>query len=157
MKYRKHVRLSSELYTRQGWYFVTLVSRKRQNLFTEQIKTILEDVLKDIPKMFLGWEIDFFAIMPNHLHFILLFKNSCMVTEVLPPCPCPLSSIVGAYKSLVCKRLREEMDIKKSPWQLNYYEHIIRSEEELRNIRLYIKANLFEESIDWKQVENYVL
>ena len=152
MKYRKHIRLSPELYTEPGWYFITLVSRRKQNLFTGQIKVLLEDVLKDIPKIFSGWEIDSFIIMPNHLHFILSATDcSCRA------CPCSLGRVVGAYKSLVYKRLRQEMGMKESPWQLNYYEHIVRSEKELDKIRLYIKANPFKEAIDWKEMDSYMI
>ncbi len=147
MKYRKHVRLSPELYKENGWYFVTLVSWQRQNLFIGQIKAILEEILKGIPGMFHGWMLDFFVIMPNHLHFILI----AFEVEL------SLGRVVGAYKSLVYKQLREEMGINKSPWQLNYYDHIIRSEEELNKIRLYIKANPLEEVIDWKQVDSYMV
>ncbi len=147
LKYRKHIRLSSKFYIGTGWYFITLVSKKRQNLFTEQIKVILEEALHNIPKMFSGWQIDFFVIMPNHLHFILASIESNF----------SLDKVIGAYKSLVYKQLRQELGLKESPWQLNYYEHIIRSENELNKIRLYIKANPFEEIIDWKQIDNYII
>jgi REP element-mobilizing transposase RayT len=37
-------------------------------------------------------------------------------------------------------------------WQRNYYEHIIRSENELNNIREYINNN----PLNWETDENYL-
>jgi hypothetical protein len=50
--------------------------------------------------------------------------------------------LLGAYKTVSTKRINE---IHKKPgaklWQRNYYEHIIRSENELNRIRAYIEQN----------------
>ena len=60
-----------------------------------------------------------------------------------------LGSIIGQFKSKVTKRLRElsgnpELKI----WQRNYYEHIIRNELDLQNIRQYITLNPLKWEID---------
>jgi len=56
--------------------------------------------------------------------------------------------IVGRYKMLVAKEINKT---RKSPsvplWHRNYYEHIIRNEKSLHNIREYIKHN----PIKWEQ------
>jgi putative transposase len=60
-----------------------------------------------------------------------------------------LGSIIGQYKSKVTKRLRElsgNSDLKI--WQRNYYEHIIRNEIDLQNIRKYITLNPLKWEID---------
>jgi hypothetical protein len=53
-----------------------------------------------------------------------------------------LSTIVGAYKSSVTRIIRQTNPEMTTPvWQRNYYEHIIRDEEALINIRHYIQNN----------------
>jgi hypothetical protein len=53
-----------------------------------------------------------------------------------------ISTIIRSFKSAVTKRINE---IRKTPgaklWQRNYYEHIIRNENELNRIREYIANN----------------
>jgi hypothetical protein len=60
-----------------------------------------------------------------------------------------LGSIIGQFKSKVTKRLKEisgNSDLKI--WQRNYYEHIIRNEIDLQNIRKYITHNPLKWEID---------
>ncbi|MEO8230946.1 MAG: transposase, partial [Ignavibacteriota bacterium] len=53
-----------------------------------------------------------------------------------------LGAIIGQFKSIVTNRvMRIDNNILKSVWQRNYYEHIIRNEMDLFNIRTYIKLN----------------
>jgi REP element-mobilizing transposase RayT len=58
------------------------------------------------------------------------------------PKPLSLSSFVAGFKSSVTKRINE---IRKTPglavWQRNYFEHIIRTDEDLNKIREYILLN----------------
>jgi len=63
--------------------------------------------------------------------------------------PNTLGSIIGQFKSKVTKRLRElsgNPDLKI--WQRNYYEHIIRNEIDLQNVRQYISFNPLKWEID---------
>jgi len=56
--------------------------------------------------------------------------------------PNSLGSIIGQFKSTVTKRLRKlSGDPKLIVWQRNYYEHVIRNELDLHNIRQYILNN----------------
>ncbi|MBV6420406.1 MAG: hypothetical protein DAHOPDDO_01648 [Ignavibacteriaceae bacterium] len=60
-----------------------------------------------------------------------------------------LGSIIGQFKSKVTKRLRELSDNSDLKiWQRNYYEHIIRNEIDLQNIRKYITLNPLKWEID---------
>ena len=63
--------------------------------------------------------------------------------------PNSVGSIIGQFKSKVTKRLRE---LSGNPelriWQRNYYEHIIRNELDLQNIRQYISLNPLKWGID---------
>jgi putative transposase len=64
-----------------------------------------------------------------------------------------LSAIVGSYKSAVTKQINQ---IRQTPgipvWQRNYYERIMRNENELNQIREYIATN----PLNWNTDENYI-
>jgi putative transposase len=55
--------------------------------------------------------------------------------------PRSLSSFIAGYKAAVTSRAGRELD-SANIWQRNYYERIIRSEEEFQNIWKYIDTNL---------------
>lgn len=56
--------------------------------------------------------------------------------------PRSLAEIIGQFKSRVTKRLKGRPDISNTPiWQRNYYEHIIRDEEDHRRVHEYIHSN----------------
>ena len=53
-----------------------------------------------------------------------------------------LPTVVGSYKAAVTKRINESRGTPGAAvWQRNYYEHVIRHEEDLRRIREYIAQN----------------
>jgi REP element-mobilizing transposase RayT len=58
------------------------------------------------------------------------------------PPPGSLGTIVGNFKSVTTRRINR---MRKTPgarlWQSNYYEHIVRDENDLQRIREYIRAN----------------
>jgi putative transposase len=51
-----------------------------------------------------------------------------------------LGSFVAGFKAAVTARARRELDIE-GVWQRNYYEHIIRNQEDYERIRDYIQTN----------------
>lgn len=53
-----------------------------------------------------------------------------------------LSRIVGSYKAAVTRKVKQQsIGGYDKIWQRNYYEHIIRNEKELLEIRKYIRNN----------------
>ena len=79
-----------------------------------------------------------YVIMPNHVHFIVKIDNDYGTENgamwASPPTQ-PLSQLVRSFKILVTK------EIGFSPWQRNYYDHIIRNDNELSVIWNYIECN----------------
>ena len=67
--------------------------------------------------------------------------------------PKSISSFVAGFKASVTKQINE---IRQTPylsvWQRNYYEHIIRNEKSLENIRYYIKNNPYSWQIDAQHI-----
>ena len=163
---RQSIRLQGYDYSRKGAYFITICAKNRQCLFGK----IADDkmVLNMYGKIIQGeWiesskirkeiRLDHFIVMPNHIHGIIFITNqnpSSRSTETnnvgatgrspLPrgPKPKSLGSFVAGFKSIVTKRINE---LRKTPgisvWQRNYYDHIIRNENELHQTREYIVNN----------------
>jgi REP element-mobilizing transposase RayT len=52
-----------------------------------------------------------------------------------------LGSIIAGFKAAVTRRVNTASGVKIPLWQRNYYEHVIRSDDELHAIRDYIAAN----------------
>lgn len=66
--------------------------------------------------------------------------------------PGSLGAIIGNFKSITTRRINQ---VRKTPgqsvWQRNYYEHIIRNDQDLNDIRQYILDN----SANWlEDIEN---
>ncbi|MEN6435470.1 MAG: hypothetical protein ABFD58_06600 [Anaerolineaceae bacterium] len=55
----------------------------------------------------------------------------------------PLGQLIGAFKTISTKQINLMQNTPgKILWQRNYYEHIIRNENDLDRIRKYIRSNL---------------
>ncbi len=96
---------------------------------------------------------DDFLVMPNHVHTIVRFD------EPAPEEPLPYSvgQVVGWFKTMTTneyiRHVRQNGWIRFDEhfWQRDYYDHIIRGDEELSNIKRYIRNNPFNWQMD---VEN---
>lgn len=77
--------------------------------------------------------------MPNHVHGILVICESGAQGAANAP---TLGLVMRAFKSLSgigCNRLPDRTDMPF--WQRNYYEHVIRDDDDLNRIRDYIVDN----------------
>jgi putative transposase len=113
---------------------------------------------------------DEFVVMPNHLHAIVWLVDvgadgvcpdgihpniqgahrapQQQQQQVPQRAPRSLGSFIAGYKASVTSRARKELDMT-GIWQRNYYDHIIRSQEEHRRIYAYIETN----PIHWNEDE----
>ena len=144
-KHRRSIRLPGYDYSQAGAYYVTIVAQGRECLFGEIVNAemklsrygqIVQYAWFDLPRHYPHVELDAFCIMPNHGHgIIVLHDNVLMVRH-------PLSEIVRALKSFSARRINA---LRKTPgipvWQRNYYEHIIRNEQDYQTKRNYILSN----------------
>jgi REP element-mobilizing transposase RayT len=162
--HRRSIRLKGYDYSQTGAYFVTIVTWHREFLFGHIVNgemivsrygEIVQKWWKEIPVHFENVETGAFAIMPNHVHGIILI-HECRGTVSVPNCivhhqnkggetpPLPtLGQIVAYFKYQSTKemnRLDSTGTVTKF-WQRNYYEHIIRNETDLQNKTDYINAD----------------
>ena len=122
---RKRIRLSNYDYASEGYYFVTICTFNKQ-----------PNILLSLPTRFLGLRVDYYSLLPTHLHVIFVFAQRRMT----------LGQVVRYFKALVSKETG-----KKNFWQRNYYEHVIRNETALLEIREYIQNNPLLEKIKFEQ------
>ena len=152
---RRSIRLPDHDYRRPGAYFVTICAKDRARQFGDIISgavrlsragRIAHELWLAIPRHFTHVQLDEFVIMPDHVHGILkLLANSDdrrRLRRFADAVPGSLSTIIGAYKAEVTKRVNALRDAAgESVWQRNFYEHVIRSPRALQAIRTYIRDN----------------
>ncbi|MBI3591187.1 MAG: transposase [Candidatus Melainabacteria bacterium] len=157
--HRRSIRLKEYDYSQDGYYFVTICTKNRECFFGDVIDGKMElspmggianECWNDIPKHFSNVLLDVFAIMPNHLHGIIVIDNvgtyhGMSLRQFAKPISKSLSMIINQFKSSV-KRQCNKNGFEYFGWQRNYYENVIRNEIALDNIREYIINNL----IQWK-------
>ena len=67
----------------------------------------------------------------------------------------PYDANVAGFKSSVTKQINELRDPPgASVWQRNFYEHVIRNEKDLADIREYIVNNPIKWSLDKENTKN---
>lgn len=163
--HRHSIRLQGYDYSQSGAYYVTIVTHGRECVFGEvvngkmtlnQFGQIVQRAWFDLPKHYPHIVLGTFCIMPNHVHVVIILIDGGIVGAGLRPAPTipaptipaptmarhPLSEIVRAFKSFSARRINELRKTQGIPvWQRNYYEHIIRDDEEHNRIHLYIESN----------------
>jgi putative transposase len=81
--HRKSIRLKEYDYTEPNWYYVTICTHNRQNIFgrVENNKMILNDYGKIAKKEWLktkeirkNIDLDYYVVMPNHFHGIIIIE-----------------------------------------------------------------------------------
>ena len=161
---RKSIRLKNCDYSENGFYYVTVCTQNRECLFGDIIdrKMVLNGAGKIIQNI---WELlpghysvklDAFQIMPNHVHFIIRMDGDGDGDRATTRVARTLGDVVGGFKSITSVEYIK--NVKKSGWkpfdrrlwQRNYYEHIVRTENDLDRIRQYIKIN----PIRWSRDKN---
>ena len=162
MRARRSVRLPSYDYAVDGVYFVTICRRERKLFFEgPAMKAIAEDCWKRIPAHHPGVNIDEWIVMPNHVHGLLAFEgqrrgvqlNAPTVRDltrrhsVISPRPGTLPVLVRTYKAAVTTQCRRA-GFSDFAWQRNYYEHIIRDDDDLIRVRQYILDNPLQWELD---------
>jgi REP element-mobilizing transposase RayT len=127
----KNLRLKDYSYKSDGYYFVTICTAYKRPLISQH-REVVEKTLQNLLLRFPGLELDYYVLMNNHLHLILVFKGV----------DANLGEMIRTFKALVKRESGE-----KEFWQRNYYEHVIRNEKALNKIREYIQNNPMVERI----------
>ena len=165
--HRRSIRLRGYDYSRPGSYYVTLCTQGKEHLFGQ----ILEGEMHRNEwgdHVARCWEwlgqqypyiaLDEWTVMPNHLHGIIVVAEGRGASRSAPvnnparfrrgasrSAPTkrkPLGRLVGAFKTVSTDDINQLRGTPARPlWQRDFYDHIIRNEDELNKIREYIRTN----------------
>ena len=166
--HRRSIRLKGYDYTQSGVYFLTVVVQDRLCLFGNVVDQemrpneageMVRRLWERLPDRFPCIQLDAFVVMPNHIHGILVIDSPVgalfvgthrgapnptrATTRVAPT----LGAVIGAYKSLTTRAYVKGVNagpwppFRKRLWQRNYYEHVVRNDASLAELRQYILNN----------------
>lgn len=178
VKYRKYIRLKGFDYSQSLYYFVTICTDFRKDIFVPRVSErygyqLDSDVVAGLVPANPNeaatraattdavWEImdddlpERFPGLENDFYIFMPNHLHWIVTfSNHKGCNYKLPDVVGAFKSLSTHAVWK-LAHKGRLWQPNYYEHIIRSEDSLDRIRDYILQNPWIEydEINWKTLD----
>ena len=147
---RKRTRLEHYDYSSPGAYFVTICTQGRKCILSDiavgadalggprvkltHIGEVVEKYLlstEQIPNVHL----DQYVIMPNHIHLILVVESGNGPPGASAPTGAAIPNAVGALKRLVHRELGQTI------FQRSFHDHIIRNEQDYREIWNCIDGN----------------
>ena len=169
---RKANRLTDYDYSRSGYYFVTICTKDRGPWFGEirdgemalnQCGESARVRWLEIPTHFKSVQLDAYIVMPNHIHGIIIIngddhddnnvrnRHACSLPQNKNRQYQKLPVIIGSYKAAVAKSIHQIMPDQDFRWQKSFYDHIIRNDASLNQVREYIMNN----PLNWaNDVEN---
>ena len=107
------------------------------NIRLSDFGKIVNECWYDLPNHYSNIILDEFIIMPNHIHGIIIIRNPTWQKQKHG-----ISEFMRAFKSFSARRIHESGNTNRQEiWQPRFYDHIIKSENELSRIRIYIKNN----------------
>lgn len=170
---RKSNRLKNYDYSQPGYYFITICTCDRKLLLAEivgddalVVPTVIGsrvvECWQNIEKLNASFKLDAFCLMPNHLHGILRIEaEEPLVGTAGAQCPTvqprgridkkgkTVSDVIRDFKSVTTRYYKKILLKQKNTlWQKSFYEHVIRNEQSLFEIRKYIEENPLKWQLD---------
>ncbi len=141
---RRDMRLCEFDYSLPGAYFLTVCTKSRQQILSaiHEGCTILSALGRICETQLLLLEerypiiIERHVIMPNHVHMLLSLYRA-------EQSPAPtISDILCSWKSATTKLVNTEMLTPGNVvWQRSFYDHVVRNEDDFRDVWQYIDNN----------------
>ena len=151
---RKQIRLRGYDYSQPGRYFVTVCALEKTCIFGEihdgyfdpsPVGNIVRECWFELPYHYAGLYLDEFIVMPNHVHGVMIFIDPVGVGlkgHVNASRRRSVLEVVRAFKTFSGRRINEMRGVSGcAVWQRGYYEHIVRTDAALDEIRKYIRNN----------------
>ncbi|MEX2158171.1 MAG: transposase [Dehalococcoidia bacterium] len=168
---RRSIRLPGYDYTAAGSYFVTINATRAHGLLfgtvvdgevvLNEYGVFVRDEWERSARIRPELELGAYVVMPNHLHGIVTLVGDRFVgahghaplhAPSLHRPPRSIGAFVARFKGAVTRRINALRETEGTPvWQRNYYEHVVRDDEDLSRIRAYIEDN----PRNWEDDEYY--
>lgn len=165
----KQYRLPYFNYASTAYYFVTICTKERQHYFgtirngepqLSDIGKIVQECLNNLPSKMAYLRTDEFVIMPNHVHAIVFINNPeekrTIRAKKIQPAKRSLPLVIRNSKSTVTLLVHRSIGVMEI-WQPRLYDRIVRNEDELNRIRMYIRNNPSQWETDKNNAENLLM
>lgn len=154
-------------YSSYGFYFVTVCTKDKTDLFWEpfvgaaisrpseindfnvclsEYGKIVEEAINNISLHYSKVVVDKYCIMPNHVHLIVYLGNEENNGRIISAPTLP--TIIGQMKRFVSKQCGFPV------WQKSFHDHIIRNRFDYEKIAHYIEQNPIKWKADCYYIEN---
>ena len=144
---RKPNRLTEYDYSTPNAYFITVCTQDRKNLFWTDVRAAIEypenipltnlgmmvkQVIYDITRHYPAITVDHAVVMPNHIHLLLQINTDIDGRPMAAP---TISTVINQMKGVISKKAGF------SVWQKGFYDHVIRNDNDYRDIWNYIEGD----------------
>ena len=176
---RKPNRLKEYNYSQNGAYFITICTIDRKCIFGTVVQktnnpvgaaicrpklsrfgALVEAKILLIPQTYEGVYVDYYVVMPNHIHIIIFIdaldhgrqagrnaKGALLLAQASRIAAPTISRIIGNFKRAV------SIEFGFSPWQKSFHDHIIRNDADYNLIAECIQHN----PARWREDRYYTL
>ena len=177
--HRRSIRLPGYDYSQPGSYYATLCTGGKEPLFGQIVEgemhrnewgDCVARCWKWLAQQYPYIDLDEWTVMPNHLHGIIVItgcrgaSRSALAerrvigdgggSRTAPTKRKTLGRLVGVFKTTSTDDINQLRGTPTRPlWQRDFYDHIIRNEDELNKIREYIRTN----PLRWASDPDYTL
>jgi len=148
---RKTIRLKTYDYNSPGYYFLTICTKEKEKLFGDIVGTVLPDgpqvrfteygcivnqQLQRMSEFYEDMRLENYVVMPNHIHILLrVLETGSGPSGRTVPTSSKVGRFVGTLKRFTNRSCGRNL------WQNRSYDHVIRGEEDYREIWNYIEGN----------------
>ena len=152
---RKNIRIAAYDYSTSGAYFITICVKDRKAILSKIVGTpvlgcplnpqvellpygqIAEKYICQMDEFYDHLAVENYVIMPDHIHLLLSIpqQNGHPGRGVPTERTSVVARFVGTFKRFCNKEFGENI------WQGRYYDHVIRNQQDYREIWDYIEDN----------------
>jgi len=133
-----------------GTFFVTIQAAFNKTIFgaivgeksvLNELGKAIQESLQSLDERYPGTEVIEFIVMPNHVHILLRLARRRDNHKH------QLGYVIGRFKSWIAKIYRDMLaqgqvvDVGQTPWQRDYWDKLVTTEEQLEGYRRYIRQN----------------
>ena len=163
-KFRKNIRLKGYDYSQAGLYFVTVCTNFKEKILWQDVKgdevilspigKAVDECINFIDENYENVVVDKYCIMPNHIHLIIDLgfsesrRGSLPLRELENQNNIELHNVIGRMKSYTTRQYKI-LSGNTVLWQRNFYDHIIRNDEDYAEKWQYIDENVLKWNLDF--------
>jgi len=122
-------RLKGFDYSTDRPYFITVCTKKGMSVLKGDFALEITQCLRQLREKY-SFKIYAYCVMPDHIHLLLAPGDSKL----------SVSRFIQGFKSIIT-RIYSSTGRQGKLWQRYFYDHVLRNEEDLKNVALYVLEN----------------